>query len=155
MQPNPIPTSFALLLDVGTICLLAQSNEPKPTADNSLVHQHDQNAREATAEQQKLNSPDRDLSAKVRRSLSADNSLSLQAHNVKLILQNAIVTLKAPVRTDLELKTVLVKTVERNGNLNKTANEIAVAPTTSKDRKEPSSWNYDNHQFSASSTVAE
>ena len=132
MKLNSIPTSFALLLALGAITLLARSNEPKPKADDSRVNQRDQKQGEATAGQQKRNAGDRDLAAKIRRSLMADKSLSLYAHNVNIISQNGIVTLKGPVRTDLELQTVLANTVEITGNLNKIVNEMAVAPTTSK-----------------------
>lgn len=132
MKLSSIPTSFALLLALGAITLLARSNEPKPKADDSRVNQRDQKQGEATAGQQKRTAGDRDLAAKIRRSLMADKSLSLYAHNVKIISQNGIVTLKGPVRTDLELQTILANTVEITGNLNKIVNEMAVAPTTSK-----------------------
>ena len=112
--------------------LLAQSNEPKTKADNTRVNQRDQKRGEATADQQKMNSGDRDLTAKIRRSLMADKSLSMYAHNVKIISQNGMVTLKGPVRTDMEMQTVLAKTVEITGNLNKIVNEMAVAPIAPK-----------------------
>ena len=124
--------TFALLLAFGATGLNAQSNEPRPKADNTSVNQRDKKPGEATADQQKMNAADRNLTAKIRRSLVADKSLSLYAHNIKIISQNGIVTLKGPVRTDMELKTVLAKAVEITGNINKIVNEMAVAPTAAK-----------------------
>ena len=112
--------------------VLAQSNEPRPKADNTSVNQRDKKPGEATADQQKMNPTDRDLTAKIRRSIMADKSLSTYAKNVKIISQNGMVTLKGPVRTEMELKTVLAKAVEITGNINKIVNEMAVAPITTK-----------------------
>ncbi len=132
MQLNHFKIVLALLLALGAGGLRAQSNEPKPKADNTSVNQRDRKPGEATADQQKMNATDRNLTAKIRRSLMADKTLSTYARNVKIISQNGIVTLKGPVRTEMELKTVLAKTVEITGNINNIVNEMAVAPTTSK-----------------------
>jgi len=120
------------LVAFGATSLLAQPNEPKTKPDNTKVNQRDQKRGESTADQQKMNPGDRELTAKIRRSLIADKSLSMYAHNVKIISQNGMVTLKGPVRSDMELQLVLAKAVEITGNLNKIVNEMAVAPTTSK-----------------------
>ena len=132
MQLNQFPTALALLLAVGAGGLLAQANEPKRKPDNTSVNQRDKKPGEATADQQKMNATDRNLSAKIRRSIMADKSLSTYAKNVKIISQNGVVTLKGPVRSEMELKSVLAKAVEITGDINKIVNEMAVAPTTSK-----------------------
>src|ERR1700722_20083459 len=78
----------------------AQSTDPQVKPDNTAVNKRDRDPGEATADQQKMNPADRDLSAKIRRSIMADKSLSTYAHNVKIISQNGTVTLKGPVRSD-------------------------------------------------------
>src|SRR6202167_3940811 len=56
--------------------VLAQSTDDKPKPDNTAVNKRDQIPGEATADQQKMNSADRDNAAKIRRSVMADKSLS-------------------------------------------------------------------------------
>src|ERR1700730_9398748 len=84
-------------------CFLAvacygQESDTKP--DNTKVNKRDRNAGEVTADQQKSNATDRELTRKIRRSIMEDKSLSTYAHNIKLISQNGAVTLKGPVKSD-------------------------------------------------------
>ena len=58
-----------------------------------------------TADQQKENAADRELTQKIRRALVQDKTLSTYAHNVKVIAQGRQVTLKGPVRSEEEKKT--------------------------------------------------
>jgi hyperosmotically inducible protein len=55
-----------------------------------------------TADQQKENARDRELTQNIRRALMQDKTLSSYAHNVKVIAQGGQVTLKGPVRTEEE-----------------------------------------------------
>jgi hyperosmotically inducible periplasmic protein len=57
----------------------------------------------------KMNAADRTLTQKIRKSVMADKSLSTYAHNVKIISQDGMVTLKGPVRSDDEKKTIVAK----------------------------------------------
>jgi len=52
------------------------------------VNKRDRNPGEATADQQKMNAADRALTAKIRKDVIADKTLSTYAHNVKIISQN-------------------------------------------------------------------
>ena len=51
-----------------------------------------------------MNAEDRDTTAKIRRSVVADKSLSTYGHNVKIISQGGTLTLKGPLRSDDEVK---------------------------------------------------
>jgi len=76
---------------------------PQGTApDNTKMNQGDRNGAEPTADQQKENTSDRELTRQVRRALVQDKSLSTYAHNVKIIAQNGMVTLKGPVKSEEE-----------------------------------------------------
>ena len=99
-------------------------NPPQGQPDNSRNNK-DQSA--PTADQQKSNAADRDLVQKIRKSIMADKSLSTYAHNVKIIAQDGKVTLRGPVRTDDEKRSVEAKATEvaGEGNVN---NDIEVAP---------------------------
>jgi hypothetical protein len=67
----------------------SQDAKPDVTrADNTGINKRDNDSTEPTADQQKNNQSDVDLTAKVRRSIVSDKSLSTNAHNVKIIAQN-------------------------------------------------------------------
>ncbi len=85
------------------------TSKPATAGDNSKVNQRDQNKTEPTADQQKENRSDLDLTKEIRQSLTKDKSLSTYAHNVKVIAQNGKITLKGPVRSDDEKSAVAAK----------------------------------------------
>ncbi len=92
-------------------------NQPDPSvpADNTKTNQRDRNANEPTADQQKENHSDRDVTQQIRRAIVKDKSLSTYAHNVKIVTQNGMVTLKGPVRSDEEKRAVEAKAAEIAG----------------------------------------
>ncbi len=96
--------------------------------DNTKVNKRDRNAGEATADKQKMNATDRALTAKIRRSVMADKTLSTYAHNVKIISQDGTVTLKGPVHTDAEVKNIVDKATSVTGDTNKVVNQMSVKP---------------------------
>jgi hyperosmotically inducible periplasmic protein len=67
--------------------------------DNTKANQRDRNSAEATADQEE-NTSDRDTTRRVRQALQNDKSLSTYAHNVKIITQKGIMTMKGPVRSE-------------------------------------------------------
>jgi osmotically-inducible protein OsmY len=107
----------------------AQSTDSQTKPDNSAVNKRDQNPGEVTADQQKMNAADRNLTAKIRSSIMADKSLSTYAHNVKIISQDGTVTLKGPVRSDGEVKSIVAKAANVTG-AGKIINEMSVQPTS-------------------------
>lgn len=110
------------------LCLagaLGAQDAPKP--DNTRVNKRDRNPGQVTADQQKINAADQKLTADIRRSLMADKALSTYAHNIKIISQNGLVTLKGPVKSDTEKQTVMAKAVEVAGSADKVTDQISVA----------------------------
>jgi hypothetical protein len=99
---------------------------PATQPDNTAVNQRDRSSVEPTADQQKMNATDRQLTASIRRSIVTDKSLSTYAHNIKIISQNGSVTLKGPVKSDDEKKTVVAKAVAAAGGADKVHDEISV-----------------------------
>lgn len=110
----------------GSLMTYAQDTPVKP--DNTKVNKRDRNAGEATADQQKMNKADRDLTAQIRKSIMADKSLSTYAHNIKVISQDGVVTLKGPVHSDDEKKAIVAKAVEVAGSPDKVTDQITVKP---------------------------
>ena len=100
----------ALLLSLFWVDVVAQTTDSQTKTDNTAVNKHERSPGAATADQQKMNATDRNLTAKIRRSVMADKSLSTYAHNVKIISQAGTVTLKGPVRSDGEMKSIVSMT---------------------------------------------
>ncbi len=100
------------LFGAGTV--LAQ--EPAGAApDNTTMNQRDKNADEPTADRQKDNRSDREITQQIRKAITNDKSLSTYAHNVKVVTQNGQVTLKGPVRSDEEKRAIEAKATEIAG----------------------------------------
>ena len=79
------------------------------------MNQRDRNANEPTADQQKSNQSDLDLTKQIRQAIVNDKSISTYGHNVKVITQNGMVTLKGPVRSEEEKKAIAAKAAEVAG----------------------------------------
>src|SRR4026209_1120319 len=75
------------------LCAMSQTS-----ADNPKGKTRDLAKTAVTADQQKENTTDRQLTQKIRHALMQDKSLSTYAHNVKVIAQHGQITLKGPVR---------------------------------------------------------
>jgi hyperosmotically inducible periplasmic protein len=111
--------SLSLLFCSWTV-VVAQDTSPAP--DNTKVNQRDRNTSEPTADQQKNAKSDREMTRKIRQALIQDRSLSTYGHNVKIITQNGMVTLKGPVQSEDEKKAVETKATEIAGENNVTSN---------------------------------
>jgi hyperosmotically inducible periplasmic protein len=102
----------------------------QPAADNTKNNKGDQSAGAPTADKQKMNPADRDLTKKIRAALHNDSSLSTYGHNIKIISQDGKVTLKGPVRSEDEKSAIEAKATEIAGAGNVT-NQLTVAPPKS------------------------
>ena len=98
-----------------------------PAPDNTKSNARDRQPGQPTADDQKNNRTDLQITQEIRKALVADKSLSTYAHNVKVIARNGRVTLKGPVRTTEEKKVVETKAAEVAGAANIT-NQLSVAP---------------------------
>lgn len=121
--------AFLLVLVSFAISSWAVPQEPagqeSSAPDNTKANKRDRNKSEITADQQKENRSDRELSKQIRRALVKDKSLSTYAHNVKVVVQNGQVTLKGPVRSEDEKKAIETKTTEVAGE-GKVTSELEV-----------------------------
>jgi len=104
----------------------AEAQQPSP--DNTKVNKRDQQPNQKTADQQKNNASDLETTRQIRKAITADDSLSTDAHNVKIITVDGKVTLKGPVRTAAEKAAVFSKAVEIAGPKNVT-NQISIKAT--------------------------
>jgi hyperosmotically inducible protein len=89
-----------LLLGASTPAGTAVPQEQQsPAADNTKTNK---DKTSPTADQQKMNPADRELTKKIRASISSDKTLSTYAHNIKIISQDGKVTLRGAVRSEDE-----------------------------------------------------
>jgi osmotically-inducible protein OsmY len=114
------PLILALALGTASLAVFAQA------PDNTQVNKRDRSAGEATADQQKNNRTDLDLTKDIRKSIVDDKSLSTYAHNVKVISQNGTVTLKGPVKSAEEKSSIVSKAVSIAGGADKVVDQMSV-----------------------------
>ena len=103
-----------------------QNPPPKTARDNSKMNRDNQS--KPTADQQKMNASDQEITRKIREAIHDDDSLSMYAHNIKIITQDGKVTLRGPVKSMEEKTNVETKAVAVVGQDNVT-NEITVTPS--------------------------
>ena len=128
-----IAGAMAIGISLGGGPLAFAQEKAPPASDNTRVNKRDRNKAEPTADRAKDNVNDRDIMAKIRRSIMDDKSLSTYAHNVKIVSKAGKVTLKGPVRSDEEKKTIAAKAAEVAGAGNVT-DEMTIKPEKSKDK---------------------
>jgi len=88
------------LLGLGTVTM---ANDLTATApNNSAVNVRDRAPGAMTAGQQSNAKSDLELTREIRRAVVKDDSLSILAHNVKIVSLNGDVTLRGPVNTKHE-----------------------------------------------------
>ena len=106
-----------------------QQSDPQQTPpDNTKTNKRDREQNAPTADQQKMNPSDREITKKIRMAIHEDKVLSTYAHNIKIITQDGKVTLKGPVRSEEEKNNVGAKAAAVAGDGNVT-NQIDVTPS--------------------------
>lgn len=109
---------------LGAVPALMQAQDQTPSAtapDNSARNKN----HDVTADQQKDNRSDRDITQQIRRSIVSDKSLSSYGHNVKVITEDGSVTLKGPVHSEEEKQAIGEKAAQVAGQ-DKVRNELTV-----------------------------
>ena len=81
----------------------------KYDADNTGKNVRDRDDRSVTPGDQGGSAGDRELTANIRKAIVDDDSLSTYAHNVKIITNDGVVTLRGPVESEKEKATIVAK----------------------------------------------
>ena len=97
----------AALLGLGTVTRAQDS--PPAAPDNSAVNVRDRAPGAVTAGQQSNVKSDLEITREIRRAVVKDHSLSMLAHNVKIVSANGSVTLRGPVKTEEEKTAIASK----------------------------------------------
>ncbi len=97
---------------IGVACVVGVGAQ---APDNTARNTRDRQPNAKTADQQSNTKSDIDVTRQIRRAIVADQALSANAHNVKIITRGGKVTLKGPVRTQDEKQVVEAKAIEIAG----------------------------------------
>jgi len=85
------------------LCAVTMAQDAAPVApNNSAVNVRDRAPDAMTAGEQSNAKSDVALTRKIRRAVVKDSSLSILAHNVKIVSANGNVTLRGPVNSEAE-----------------------------------------------------
>ena len=114
---------FSTLLKLGFVAMAQDSTPPAP--DNSAVNVRDRAPGAMTAGQQSNSTSDVELTRRIRRAVVQDHSLSMLAHNVKIISTNGAVMLRGPVKTEEE-KTAIANKAQAIAGASKVDNQLEV-----------------------------
>jgi osmotically-inducible protein OsmY len=95
-------------------------------ADNTAVNQRDKDGSTLTVFDQGGSPEDRQITASVRELVVKDDSLSTDAHNIKIITVAGAVTLRGPVASAAEKASIESKAKQVKG-VTKISNQLEVA----------------------------
>lgn len=117
-------TFVAVLVIVGG---LAACNRT-PHGDRYAADNSGKNAGDAavTSEDQSNAKSDLTITQAIRAAVVADKTLSTNAHNVKIVTANGVVTLRGPVLSAAE-KTTIGATAQRVAGVSRVDNELEIA----------------------------
>lgn len=115
---------FAALLAVAMLSACKKHSDEPPAADNTARNDRDR-AATPTADNAGNSAADRDLAQKIRKTIVDDGSLSTNAHNAKIVVQDGSVTLVGPVASDAE-RTKLEQIAAANAGDRKVINQLEV-----------------------------
>lgn len=84
-------------------------------AENTEKNVRDKDGKSLTVFDQGGSEADRNITATIRKSIVDDDKLSMNAHNVKIITVNGVVTLRGPVDSAAEKTTVEARAKSTSG----------------------------------------
>lgn len=95
-------------------------------ADNSGRNERDRNDATKTAGDQAENEADRTISQNIRQAISADDSISTNGKNAKIITIDGTVTLRGPVKSEQE-KTNIGAKAQQIAGVKSVDNQLEIA----------------------------
>lgn len=97
-----------------------------PNVDNSRINTRDKSGASLTPQDQAQGTDaDRKLLAAVRRAVAEDKALSTSAHNVKIVTNNGVVTLRGPVNSEEE-KSKVAQLAQQVAGVSRVDNQLDV-----------------------------
>lgn len=133
MMNKLLVASLATILALPAVAGAADDTAPaaaaQQPADNSGKNVRDRDDATLTpADQAKGSDADVKTTQQIRKAVVDDDSLSMNAHNVKIITLGGIVTLRGPVDSQAEKTKVAQIAAQHAGGANKVTDQLEVAP---------------------------
>jgi hypothetical protein len=126
--PGWVARDLALFAVLGALGLASPwSRFSEQTPKNAQATRPSDSPASASADEPPQSAKDREVARKIRRAVVTDKSLSVRAHNIKIIAKNGMVTLKGVVRSDREKTAIAAKAIEIAG-ANNVKDEMTVKP---------------------------
>jgi hyperosmotically inducible periplasmic protein len=100
--------------------------EAQYPADDTGRNARDSDGTTLTADEQSNSKGDVEITRQIRQAIVKDDSLSTSAHNVKIITNGGVVTLRGPVAS-AEEKTMVAKKAATINGVDKVDNQLEVA----------------------------
>ena len=109
---------------------LSKNDKPSPTTvvapDNTGRNERDRNDATKTPGDQSESEADRTISQNIRKAVTADDSLSTNGKNVKIITVDGVVTLRGPVKSEAE-KTNIESKAKQIAGVKNVENQLEIA----------------------------
>jgi osmotically-inducible protein OsmY len=109
---------------------VSKNDQPRQTtavaADNSAQNVRDRNDATKTSGDQSENEADRTISQNIRQAIVADDTLSTNGKNVKIITVDGTVTLRGPVKSEKE-KTNIGAKAQQIAGVKRVDNQLEIA----------------------------
>jgi hyperosmotically inducible periplasmic protein len=102
------------------------TNTPAVAQDNTGRNVRDRGGETKTPGDQSESEADRTITQNIRKALTADDSLSTNAKNVKIITNDGTVTLRGPVKSEKE-KTDIEAKAKQVAGVKKVDNQLEIA----------------------------
>lgn len=105
------------LLVFSSLCLVltACGRDGRPSVDNTGRNVRDRSAQAITPGNQSESEVDRKITQRIRQAVIEDNSLSMNAKNIKIMTINGVVTLRGVVNDEREKSEIASKARAVNG----------------------------------------
>jgi hyperosmotically inducible periplasmic protein len=117
----------AVMVFVGGLAVsVASARAQGYPADNSGKNVRDRQDAAVTSGDQSNTQSDLNITQQIRKAVIADKDLSINAHNVKIITANGVVTLRGPVGSAAE-KATIGATAHRVAGVSRVENELEIA----------------------------
>ncbi len=94
-------------------------------ADNTARNVRDRDRKTLTPMDQSANDADRRITQTIRQEVVANKALSTNAHNVKIITVNGVVTLRGPVKNEDE-KSAIAAVAQRVAGVTKVDDQLEI-----------------------------
>ena len=115
-----------LILALLLVAVAACTQNTTPVKADNTARNADSPAAQTPVDQ-KENEADLQISQNIRKAIVADDSLSLDAHNVKVITSAGVVTLRGPVASQQEKAAIEAKAKQVAG-VTRIDNQLEIAP---------------------------